>query len=977
MKFKRTIFPLIYWGGGVIRWISGIFLVCLLFLLSSHSVFAGSTEKPMLLTNNDVLLDDFGFRMYDKDVPVSITYGPRMTWKYYTWGSGGKGTGGAYSHWSLVSTNTNRRFSGGEWVEITYSGVGMCGSTLIDVKVRFDFRNSADVPGVGVSENRDNLSQLRLGENFTNWTDRNYANFVTGFTYFYGRCTDVSYEFYEHGTSRKIAANECWFSWGSTNVYEGVSVFNYDSVSYYKKFGSYVTVEALGPYGDFTYRGTNPEEMGVFDIYRHSKWGISADWMINVTSNDFTDNFRDGPTFWKSIGTCRIRSSSRKFQFHCYSDSFWFAPSLAPVGPTAPAPVKSIVDGSSLVNEVIRHSGDTVTYEISQGVEIYGYLGTGYDTYSNFSFSDTLPSGVTYQSARVLKRMYGMEWDVTSEGTLSYSSSSRTVSFAFDPHYLERGHNGMSYVGEDYVLEITVELGSADASRVLTNTASTTICNTLQTTNAVDVYQYYYPQSTYVRHRDVNGNWSDYVLVDSQMVERNDAYHYTWERNLSTEPVAVYYDGNPATVGTDAAMNAGTYYISVDRKQYTYTFDVNPPDGYAVIGIGNVQENLVDKWAETVSGSVKSPRLTGYTFLGWNTKRDGSGTYYASESMLRNKDFYGIWRKNKYKVRYDANGSFNPNHETGELTQNTVTGVMADSDYEYDTRGTLRTNAFVRKGYTFLGWNTKVDGTGLAYGESAYDISNKLYSDGYSNVYNMTSTDGAVLTLYAQWKRQLGTEVLTVVSEETGNPIAGVQLKLYQKVNGTWKERTDIGTVTTDRNGQVKVGDLHWFPYEWRSVSVPDGYQGMTNVGFTVDYDHLSLTHRRILYLKRVELVLHSVIDARIAGESAPGFVYQVSGRDAAGVSHHYTVPVLLPGTSKSGTSNVVTMYAGTYAVTQMPVSRYRPLPAEAVRSASVSGTSGTALLLTNVRSEIRFPYRLRQYEGFGSFDNCENLFRD
>lgn len=218
----------------------------------------------MFLVNNDSLLDNFGFRMYDKDVPVSITYGPRMTWKYYTWGSGEKNTGGAYSHWSLVSTNANRRFSGGEWVEVTYSGAGMCGSTLIDVKVRFDFRNSADTPEAGVSENRDNLSQLRLGENFTSWENRNYANFVTGFTYFYGRCTDVSYEFYEHGTSRKIAANECWFSWGSTNAYEGVSVFNYDSVSYYKKFGSYVTVEALGPYGDFAYRGTNPEELGFF-----------------------------------------------------------------------------------------------------------------------------------------------------------------------------------------------------------------------------------------------------------------------------------------------------------------------------------------------------------------------------------------------------------------------------------------------------------------------------------------------------------------------------------------------------------------------------------------------------------------------------------------------------------------------------------------------------------------------------------------
>ena len=485
-----------------------------------------------------------------------------------------------------------------------------------------------------------------------------------------------------------------------------------------------------------------------------------------------------------------------------------------------------------------------------------------------------------------------------------------------------------------------------------------------------------YVVNTYVRWRKADGSWEAYTKADSATVNGGTDYSYIWVRNeLRDEPVNVYYDADPKTVSANTITANQTFYLDVERKQYGYTFDYNPPEGYAVIGIANKQDDLLDKWAETVSGNVKSPSLTGYTFLGWNTKRDGTGNAYVSEPMLSNKTFYAQWRKNKYKVRYDANGSSNPSHETGELTQNTVTGVMADSDYEYDTRGTLRTNAFVRKGYTFLGWNTKVDGTGLAYGESAYDISNKLYSDGYSNVYNMTSTDGAVLTLYAQWKKQLGTEVLTVVSEETGNPIPGVQLKLYQKVNGIWKERTDIGVVTTDRNGQVNVRDLHWFPYEWRSVSVPDGYQGMTNVSFGIDYDHLSLTHTRILYLKRVTIVLDSVVDAIISGERGPSFLYHVTGTDAAGVSHTYEVLVDVDSTSKTGQSVLSGIYAGQYNIRQEAVSRYIPGLSQNVLHSTSVGIHGTCDVLHYDRAELKFPYTLEQYEGFGSMDNVGNSF--
>lgn len=536
----------------------------------------------------------------------------------------------------------------------------------------------------------------------------------------------------------------------------------------------------------------------------------------------------------------------------------------------------------------------------------------------------------------------------------------------------------VTYTPDDdhYVESVTVDGVVLSVSELALHLTSYVFTNIHEDHTITVVCKPYCHLNTYVRWRDVNGNWSAYEKVDTATKKQGESYSYTWVRGqLKTEPENVYFDGNPKTVGDTNLSVSKDYYIDVERKQYTYTFDMNPPDGYAVIGIGNQQENLVDKWAETVSGNVKSPSLTGYTFLGWNTKKDGTGQAYMSESMLSNKTFYARWRKNKYKIHYDANGSSNPNHQTGEFTQNTVLGVMADSQYEYDTRGMLRTNAFTRSGYEFLGWNTKADGTGLAYGESAYDVSNKLYSDGYANVWNMTTGDNVTLTLYAQWKKKLGSEVLTVLSEETGNPVANVKVKLYQKTNGTWNERTDVGTLTTNSNGQVRVRNLHWFAYEWRCVSVPDGYQKLSDVAFTVKHDALDWRHEVVLYLRRVQIVCQSQVSAIISGERAPSFVYQVSGTDAAGVRHSYMIEVPVSAGTKRGTSKALSCYAGTYTVTQIPVSRYVPGNARNVQNFTVSSISGTTNLLTKEKGEVLFPYMLRQYEGFGSVDMKENQF--
>ncbi len=90
---------------------------------------------------------------------------------------------------------------------------------------------------------------------------------------------------------------------------------------------------------------------------------------------------------------------------------------------------------------------------------------------------------------------------------------------------------------------------------------------------------------------------------------------------------------------------------------------------------------------------------------------------------------------NRYYVSYNGNGA------TGGSTGTTT--HMYENATTYDgveiSRSTaLARNGYTRTGYVFTGWNTKADGTGTSYTNG-------------QEIKNLTATDGATITLYAQW----------------------------------------------------------------------------------------------------------------------------------------------------------------------------------------------------------------------------------
>lgn len=124
----------------------------------------------------------------------------------------------------------------------------------------------------------------------------------------------------------------------------------------------------------------------------------------------------------------------------------------------------------------------------------------------------------------------------------------------------------------------------------------------------------------------------------------------------------------------------------------------------------------------------------GYTFNGWNTNADGTGTFYADRASVKNLStaegavitLYAQWRANSYAIKFNKN-------KAGKGSMKAMSSLIYGQSY------TLSANKYKRTGYRFNGWNTKKSGKGISY-------KNK------ETVRNLSSQDGAEVTLYAQWK---------------------------------------------------------------------------------------------------------------------------------------------------------------------------------------------------------------------------------
>ena len=182
---------------------------------------------------------------------------------------------------------------------------------------------------------------------------------------------------------------------------------------------------------------------------------------------------------------------------------------------------------------------------------------------------------------------------------------------------------------------------------------------------------------------------------------------------------------NTVAGGTgQAASLGGSYTVPLGNSTLyaqwatTVTFDANG-------GTGSMSNQTASTaTALTTNGFAR----TGYSFAGWNTAANGSGTAYAnlaSYPFAVSATLYAQWTAT---VTFDANGG------TGSMTSQTASAATA-----------LTTNSFTRSGYTFTGWNTAANATGTAYANLAsypFATNATMYAQWTADAAPVTPTGG-------------------------------------------------------------------------------------------------------------------------------------------------------------------------------------------------------------------------------------------
>ena len=368
-------------------------------------------------------------------------------------------------------------------------------------------------------------------------------------------------------------------------------------------------------------------------------------------------------------------------------------------------------------------SGTTPT---KNGMKFTGWLGNDGLTYSpgsSISLSQNLTLTAqwssttrTYTVRHIFMNLNG-EYD-TTDSNLVKEETRTTSNFTVTPNAIYR--EGFEQPDEDTMVPVSV---AADGSTVI---------------------EYRYPR---IKHKVT------FELVNS---DKGDAGKIKYSPNKTD----YYFDED---INADVDLNMGYEFIQWDSnyknvkdepKKTTFTVDEFTTlykakvqaRKFNITYVLNGGENGKDNpnfYKMPFSQRINPASRIGYTFHGWsgsNTAKgwginaDGTANPHLDNHSMENDFYFVIPAGIDYHLTFTAN--FTVNHYKVTFNPNGATGSpYTTGSYEYDKKEAMPANRFTYANHTFMGWNTKADGTGL-------DI---------TEIYKLSPDDNANVQLYAMW----------------------------------------------------------------------------------------------------------------------------------------------------------------------------------------------------------------------------------
>ena len=188
----------------------------------------------------------------------------------------------------------------------------------------------------------------------------------------------------------------------------------------------------------------------------------------------------------------------------------------------------------------------------------------------------------------------------------------------------------------------------------------------------------------------------------------------TW---TSSNPSVISVDDN----GTLHAKAPGTATITVNRQSYSFSKQITVTLSTISFSGNGATSGSMKSIQGAIGQSTTIPNVgfsrTGYTFTGWNTSPDGTGTAYRSNGTIQfaaqDITLYAQWKVRSYSVNFDSNGG----------------SAVASQSVRYGFKASQPASP-TRTGHTFQGWYTAQDGG------TRYDFNRTVTGD---------------ITLYAHW----------------------------------------------------------------------------------------------------------------------------------------------------------------------------------------------------------------------------------
>lgn len=207
--------------------------------------------------------------------------------------------------------------------------------------------------------------------------------------------------------------------------------------------------------------------------------------------------------------------------------------------------------------------------------------------------------------------------------------------------------------------------------------------------------------------------------------------------------IAITVDETQNYLGITTPVTA-TSTACLDNR-YTVIFDKQGGNG------GTTSVVATYEYVMPTGVDITAPIRPGYRFSGYYEDSECEGTQYYTATMtsdvtfmnIGNMQLYAKWTPVTYSITFVTGG--------GIGTIPNMTGIKYDREYQ------LTENVFTKVHYTFAGWcvTNNLDATTAMYGTTSSTVTNPVDAvtviGDMNYIKNLTTVDGAVVTLTAQW----------------------------------------------------------------------------------------------------------------------------------------------------------------------------------------------------------------------------------